>query len=91
MPLDGGLGFEVLADLRDDPRRAVHFGRFGMTYAEEIQESLVHLDLDMDELDEAFAPFCAARVQERGEPGQDVEAHGAQPGAGRGHLRPASF
>jgi hypothetical protein len=58
VPLDGGLGFEVLADLGDDPRGAVHFGRFGMTYAEEIQESLAHLDLDMDELDEAFAPFA---------------------------------
>lgn len=58
VPLEGGLGFEVLADLGEDPRRAVHFGRFGMSYTEEIQESLAHLDLDVDELDEAFAPFA---------------------------------
>jgi len=56
VPVDGGFGFETLADLGEDPGRMVRFGRFGISYAEELLEALASLDLDMDELDEAFAP-----------------------------------
>ena len=38
VPMDGGFGFEMLADLGDDPGRLVHFGRFGISYAEELLE-----------------------------------------------------
>lgn len=58
MPREEGLGFEVLADLGTDPSKAVLFGRFGMSYAEELLEVLAHLDLDPDALDGAFAPFA---------------------------------
>jgi len=58
VPLDGGLGFEVLADLGADPGRVAHFGRFGMNYDGEFLAALAHLDLDADVLDEAFAPFA---------------------------------
>ncbi len=54
----GGLGFEVLMDLGDDFGRVVHFGRFGISYAESIHEVAARLNLDMNELDEAFAPFA---------------------------------
>jgi len=54
----GGLGFEVVMDLGDDFGRVVHFGRFGISYAESIHEAVARLNLDMDELDEAFAPFA---------------------------------
>ena len=50
VPLAGGLGFETLADLGADPGRVVHFGRFGVTYAESLLERLAPLNLDMDAL-----------------------------------------
>jgi hypothetical protein len=56
--LGGGYGFETLADLGASPGRMVRFDRFGISYAEELLEALAHLDLDMDALDEAFAPFA---------------------------------
>jgi len=58
VPLDGVLGFETLLDLGRDPARMVRFGRFGITYDEDILQALAHLDLDMDELDEAFSRFA---------------------------------
>ncbi len=65
VPLAGGLGFETLADLGADPGRVVHFGRFGVTYAESLLERLAPLNLDMDALDEAFAPFAPAGFMDR--------------------------
>jgi hypothetical protein len=58
VPVEGGLGYEVLADLGPDPWRWVRFGRFGMDYAEGLLEALGHLDPDPDELDAAFEPFA---------------------------------
>lgn len=58
VPVDGGLGFETLADLGHDPWRMVHFGRFGMSCSEELLDDLARFDLDPDDLDEAFAPFA---------------------------------
>jgi hypothetical protein len=65
VPLTGGLGFETLADLGPDPGRVVHFGRFGISYAESLLERLAHLDLDMDALDEVFGPFAPAGFLDR--------------------------
>jgi hypothetical protein len=65
VPVDGGFGFETLADLGEDPGRMVRFGRFGISYAEELLEALASLDLDMDELDEAFAPFAPQGFRDR--------------------------
>lgn len=65
VPRTGGLGFETLADLGPDPGRVVHFGRFGISYAESLLERLAHLDLDMDALDEAFGPFAPAGFMDR--------------------------
>jgi len=65
VPLDGGLGFETLADLGEDPGHLVHFGRFGINYAESLLERLAHLDLDMDVLDEAFFPFAPSGFMDR--------------------------
>lgn len=56
VPVAGGLGHEILWDLGADPWRLVHFGRFGMSYAEELLEALG--DADMDALDRAFEPFA---------------------------------
>jgi len=58
VPVDGGLGFETLADLGSDPGQVVRFGRFGMSCAEELLGVLAHFDLDPDALEEAFAPFA---------------------------------
>jgi len=66
VPVDGGLGFETLADLGGDPGRLVSFGRFGISYAEELLELLARLDLDMDALDEAFGPFAPQGFRDRG-------------------------
>jgi len=65
VPQDGGFGFETLADLGGDPGRVVHFGRFGISYAESLLERLAHLDLDMDVLDEAFGLFAPAGFMDR--------------------------
>ncbi|MBU4524670.1 MAG: hypothetical protein KUA37_16360 [Desulfomicrobium sp.] len=69
VPMDGGFGFEMLADLGDDPGRLVHFGRFGISYAEELLERLAVLDLDMDALDAAFAPFAPQGFRDRADRG----------------------
>ncbi len=65
VPVDGGLGFETLADLGRDPGRMVQFGRFGISYAEELLECLAPLNLDMDALDEAFGPFAPSGFKDR--------------------------
>lgn len=65
VPVDGGFGFETLAALGEDPGRMVRFDRFGISYAEELLEALAHMDLDMDELDEAFAPFAPQDFRDR--------------------------
>ncbi len=65
VPVDGGFGCETLADLGPDPGRLVSFGRFGISYAEELLEGLAALDFDMDALDEAFAPFAPASFRDR--------------------------
>lgn len=65
VPIAGGLGFETLADLGADPGRVVHFGRFGISYDEGLLERLDRGDLDMDALDEAFAPFAPSGVMAR--------------------------
>jgi hypothetical protein len=65
VPVDGGLGFETLADLGRDPGRLVGFGRFGISYAEELLELLARLDLDMEALDEAFRPFAPVGFRDR--------------------------
>lgn len=64
-PLDGGFGFETLADLGGDPGKMVRFGRFGISYAEELLERLAGLDLDLDALDVAFAPFAPQGFRDR--------------------------
>lgn len=53
-----GLGFERVFDLGDNPGRHVGFGRHGLVYGEEMQDSLARLDPDPDDLDRAFAPFA---------------------------------
>jgi len=58
VPVEGGLGYEVLTDLGPDPWRAVRFGRFGMEYSGELLDALAHLDVDPDELDAAFELFA---------------------------------
>lgn len=65
VPMDGGYGCETLADLGHDPGRVVHFGRFGITYAEELLDKLARLEPDMDALDEAFAPFAPQGFRDR--------------------------
>jgi hypothetical protein len=65
VPVDGGFGFETLADLGGNPGGMVRFGRFGISYAEELLEALARMDLDMDELDEAFAPFAPRNFRDR--------------------------
>jgi len=56
--LDGGLGFETVADLGADPGSMVRFGRFGISYAEKLLDALSGFDADMDRVDEAFARFA---------------------------------
>lgn len=58
VPLGQGLGFETLIDLGMNPGRMVSFERFGISYAPQVHEALAHLDLDLDDLDRAFAPFA---------------------------------
>lgn len=58
VPLGGALGFETVADLGTDPGSMVRFGRFGMSYAEELLDVLVGFGADMDRVDEAFSRFA---------------------------------
>jgi len=58
VPCGSGFVTEVLVDLGQDPGRMVRFGRFGMSYAEEILSALAPLDIDLDAVDAAFAPYA---------------------------------
>ncbi len=57
VPCGAGFMAEVLVDLGKDLSRVVEFGPFGISCSEEMLAALDALDVDPDELDEAFAPF----------------------------------
>lgn len=65
--VEGGLGFEVVFDLGTAPGRQVRFGRFGVEYGEEIQDCIARLDLDPDDLDQAFAPYAPSGYRMAGD------------------------